>query len=244
MKLYGKLVSPHELNINQRDSMFYLMNCYFEGVIREAFESDLNDKKWVIVLYDKLSHNIQGFSTLQPLEVKVHNQPIRAVYSGDTIINKKYWGETELASIWGSLILKLIEDDPNTPLYWFLISKGYRTYKFLPAYFNEFYPRYDKITPEFEQQLLCSLAKKKFSELYDQSSGVISCIKGDHLNKEMAMIDTAHLNNPHVRFFLHKNPNYWKGEELACLTLLSTDNFRPLAKRIFKRYPQQMCASL
>ncbi len=236
MKLYGKLVSPSELTNIECNRMYSLMSRYFNGVSQQIFNRDLNEKQWVIILYDHASNIIQGFSTLQLINTIVQNLPIRALFSGDTIIAREYWGEAELPRIWGAHILQLIEDEPTIPLYWFLISKGYRTYRYLPVYFYDFYPRYDRVTPVFEQTLIANLSEKKFPGCYDPTTGIIRPQYMDCLHNDFASIEEGKLNDPHVRFFLETNPNYRQGDELACITLLSIENLKPLAKRIFARY--------
>ena len=34
----------------------------------------------------------------------------------------------------------LIDTHPRAELYWFLLSKGYKTYRYLPLFFHEFHP--------------------------------------------------------------------------------------------------------
>ena len=38
---------------------------------------------------------------------------------------------------------------------------------------------------------------------------------------------------PDVAYFLQCNPGYASGDELVCLCELSTDNMRPLTRRLF-----------
>ena len=45
-----------------------------------------------------------------------------------------------LAGSFGHFMLRMLKEHRGTPVYWFLISKGYRTYRFLPVFFNRFYP--------------------------------------------------------------------------------------------------------
>ena len=239
MRLSGSIHPSAELPPDVRDRMFALMAENFDGMFRETFEQDLAGKDWVIVLRDRETETIQGFSTLQQLEATVQGRKVRALFSGDTIIHRDYWGETELASVWGAHVLSLIEDAPAVPLYWFLISKGYRTYKFLPAYFHDYYPRPDQPTPPFEEELLALLAESKYPGCYDREAGVIRLEGSDRLNSDLAEITPAKLKDPHVRFFLERNPGFRDGHELACLTELTVENLRPLARRIFNRYRPQ-----
>src|SRR5205823_6261147 len=103
---------------------------------------------WVIQLIDPVTDALCGFSTQALLDVDVAGRrPVKALFSGDTIIDRGHWGVSALTRVWGRLALSLIDALPSTELYWFLISKGYKTYRFLPVFFREFYPRHDAPTP-------------------------------------------------------------------------------------------------
>ena len=236
MPLVGTVITPAELPREQRDRMYELMAEHFDDVHRHTFERDLAEKQWAVILRDGQTGAIQGFSTLMMVEVEIEGQPIKAVFSGDTIVHRDYWGESELASVWGTFVLSLAESHRGTPFYWFLISKGFRTYKFLPLYFRDYWPRHDAPTPGFEDQLLRELCEAKFPGRYDADTGVIrfAGLK-DRLREDLAEVSEGRLKDPAVRFFLERNPSYAEGGELACVAALHPDNLQPVAKRVLAR---------
>lgn len=236
MPLVGTIITPQALSDDARDRMFALLAANFEHVSREAFEADLAEKQWVVLLRDAQVGEIRGFSTLMLLTVEVEGEPIEAVFSGDTIVERDYWGESTLAGVWGAFVLSLAERRPERKLYWFLISKGYRTYKFLPVYFREYHPCVGSATPRFEQQLLSALAERKFPGRYDAASGVIRFDgEKDRLAPELAAVPEGRLRDPHIQFFLERNPGYAEGDELACVAEISAANFKPFALQVFAR---------
>ena len=51
----------------------------------------------MIVLFDRTMHRLRGFSTLKNAEVnREDGTRCRAVYSGDTVVEKAYWGQKVL----------------------------------------------------------------------------------------------------------------------------------------------------
>ena len=96
-------------------------------------------KQWVILLYDQ--SRLCGFSTQVLFDFPHENRDDKILFSGDTIIDKCRWGSLALPVAWGRLMLSL-ESRPHGELYWLLTSKGYKTYRFLPVFFHEFYPCY------------------------------------------------------------------------------------------------------
>ena len=66
----------------------------------------------------------------------VDGERLVGVFSGDTIIDQEYWGETELFRVWGEHVYELSERTPYASVYWFLITSGYKTYRFLPIFLS------------------------------------------------------------------------------------------------------------
>lgn len=99
------------------------------------------------------------------------------VYSGDTIIRPAYWGTPELPRSWIKTVLEKSADMPQ-PLYWLLISSGYKTYRFLTVFYKEFYPCYNRPTPPETQALMDHLAVERFGADYHPELGVARFTRG------------------------------------------------------------------
>jgi hypothetical protein len=238
MHLDAQIISVAELSPVQRDRMFALMARHFDGMSRERFERDLAEKNWAIVLNDPATRQLAGFSTQMLFDADVAGRSVRALFSGDTIVDRAYWGDNTLAHIWGQFALTLVDQFSALELYWLLISKGYRTYRYLPLFFREFYPRFDRPTPLCVQNVLDSLVRAKYPDSYDAAAGVIRADgSGERLRAELAEIPSRRGDDPHVRFFSTRNPGYVRGEELCCLAPLSRDNFTRAALRVIEREP-------
>src|SRR5262249_26242236 len=154
--------------------------------------------------------------------VDVAGRPVKALFSGDTIVDRDHWGDNALAHVWGCLALSLIDDHAGAELYWFLISKGYRTYRFLPLFFHEFYPRHDAPTPAEVKAVLDGLGRHKYPATYDAAAGVVRADRfKDRLRPGLAELTPQRLRDPHVRFFAERNPGHVHGEELCCLAPLT-----------------------
>lgn len=217
------------------DAMFRLYDRYYDATSETRFRADLRDKDHAILLFDR-GGRLRGFSTLGVDEVEFEGRAIRSIFSGDTIIEHAYWGEQALAFEWTRLAGRIKAAEPGTPLYWFLIVKGYRTYRYLPVFARRFYPTWSEETPPAWQRLLDHLAHRRFGRGYDRVRGVISFPESrGHLKPDWADVPAEDMDRPEVRFFLERNPGHARGEELACITELAAENLRPLARRVFSR---------
>ena len=163
----------------------------------------------------------------------VDGVPVGVLYSGDTIVDRKYWANNPLATLWGRLALQIIDLHPEKELVWFLISKGYKTYRFLPVFFESYFPRPNQSTPPRYGRIIDRVAGDKFGDRYLNSKGIIKAPDdGCRLRDHVADVTEQRLRDPHVRFFDAINPRHSKGDELCCIAPLSRDNFNAAAYRV------------
>lgn len=232
-RLTGWVQRPEMLTLAQRDQMCALLAQYFVSVTPAQFEHDLAEKEWVILLTDTTTGQIQGFSTLMRLRVMVDDQPVVAFFSGDTIVHRDYWGEVELPRLWGRHVFSLAETTcGDARVYWFLISSGYKTYRFLPVFFREFYPTYQRPTPLAIKRMLDALTQLKFPSEYDAERGLIRLAKAAPLRPGVAEVTERRLKDPHVAFFVAANPGHAHGDQLPCLVELTRTNITAAGRRI------------
>lgn len=238
MKLNGRLVRLDEVTGSERNQMFSLMETYYEHVDRPGFEADLNEKQWVILLQDASNGVVRGFSTQRMLDVVVDSRPIRALFSGDTIVDKEYWAHNPLAQVWGRFALSLIDANSSAELFWFLLTKGYKTYRFLPVFFHEFYPHYDGPTPDWASCVIDALGRHLYPAAYDSGAGIVRADPfGCRLRMKVAEITAQRLRDPQVQFFAEKNPGHARGDELCCIAPLTRKNFTSAAYRVIGSTP-------
>lgn len=233
MRLIGKVIDVKELTEQQIRQMFDVFSGYFENIDHGRFINDMREKQWAIILSDPGSGEIKGFSTMMLMRETIDGRNIEVLFSGDTIVDKEYWGSTELAHLGGKILLSFMQKINRPELYWMLITKGYRTYHFLPLFFNEFYPRYDKPTPDRVKKIMDVFAGRKYPANYSPEKGIVSFNgQKEYLKKGIGDIHDQKLNNPHIKFFCTKNPLYDIGDELVCLAPVTSENFKPVAYRM------------
>jgi hypothetical protein len=213
--------------------MFALFKQYYDAVNIEQFLRDLESKTIAILLQDS-NGDLQGFSTLEILFFETGDGPALAIYSGDTIISHEHWGEQQLSYAWCYFAGQIKAQYPDLPLYWFLIVKGHRTYRYLPAFTRKFYPNYRQQTPPNMQKIVDQLATEKFGDAYQPDTGILHFPQSrGHLRAEWAELSDAAKSKPHVAFFLRTNPGHISGDELVCLTELCDQNMRFVSRTAF-----------
>ncbi len=225
----------NRVSYNDINEMYALHTRYFEHVVFSTFLSDMSEKDWVITLCDEQGV-IVGFSTIQIIKMLVNNTEYAFLFSGDTVIAKEYWQRSTLAGSFSHFMVRMIDEMDGIDCFWFLISKGYRTYRFLPIFFNQFYPVYSKPTPLSYQRLIDHIGVQKYNGRYNAESGILEFAgQKDFLRPEFCAVEKRKLEDPHVRFFLRKNPHYYLGNELVCITDISYDNFNNRISKVLKQ---------
>jgi len=212
-------------------TLFALYTETFEGASREVFDADLDRKDLALLIEDGDSH--VGFTTVQVTASSFRGQPLRVLYSGDTVLRKEYWGTTALPRAWISLALS-IRGGAETPLYWLLLAGSFRTYKFLPLFFSSFYPRYGVCPPPAVREMADALAEERFGDRYDRVTGVVTFPGAPRLRKGVADLTPSCLMDSDTAYFVARNPGYAGGDELVCLCELSETNLTRAGRRMLR----------
>ncbi len=228
--LTGRTLATSELSAAQIGEMVALFALYYDDVALATFQRDLRAKNWVTLLFDCDAGRLRGFSTLHIYTTTFQQRPVSVVFSGDTVLERVYRGNYDLPRIWIHSVLDLCASLPR-PLYWLLISSGYRTYRYLPLFYRTFYPRHDAATPPETQALIDHLATERFGRQYDPQQGVVRFSQGaTPLRAGEGEITDDELADPNIVFFVARNPGHVRGDELVCLTEIDPANFTGLGR--------------
>jgi hypothetical protein len=225
------VISPDDLSGKETERLFSLYVAHYDAADRGRFLADLADKDHVILLRDAETGLTCGFSTQKVIRTELDGRPIRVLFSGDTIVDPSYWGEQELVRAWSRYAGRLLASE-STPLWWLLISKGHRTYLYLPLFFKSYWPRVDAPLPDDVRRLRHELSSSKFGAAWDPMRGVLRFEESlGQLKPALAEVPPGRRDDPRVQFFLESNPGYARGEELVCLAEISPKNMRSVALR-------------
>ena len=229
----GRLVRREDLTEAEREAMYALLAGSFAGVTRERFAADLAEKTWALLLEDETG--LQGFSTLLLYESSLPGEGVcTVVYSGDTIVDPAAWRSAALPRCWIGAVRRLREEYPRGRLWWLLLTSGFRTYRFLPVFWRDFWPRWDAPTPPEAQVRLDILARERLGDLYAPDQGIVRFPQPQRLRDKLDQVPEGRLADPHVAFFLAKNPGWREGDELACLTEIAEDNLTAAGRRMWR----------
>lgn len=257
-RLFGRLVDVVDVPDSQLQQMYGIFERYYDNVSWPSFRKDFREKSRVILLFDRRTGLLQGFTTLKTFRSVVQGEEVAGLFSGDTVVEREYWGQPALRATFFKAMLvtwweNLLESKGRRPFYWFLISKGYKTYLLLTNNFHTHWPRYNVPMPDREREIMRTFANSLYPgrvnerELKTFSRGrnisdersidralVLPFDDGAPcLREEVAPIRHDLLTNPKIRFFQIANPGWEEGHELCCLAPISPTIFAHFIWRLF-----------
>lgn len=223
--------TPKDAPPGVKARMLALYESLYELPSAGLFWKDLEAKEELLLLWQ--GDDLVGFTSVVRYGFAFEGTTYQVVFSGDTVVDRAHWGQQALALAWIRRAGAWSRERLETPTVWFLVVKGHRTFRYLPAFCHRFHPHWQH--PEGAwRRLADALARDRYGAAYDQARGVVSFPESHgHLRPEAASPSEAERQQPAVAYFLDRNPGYAHGDELVCLVPLSPDFLRPLARRYF-----------
>ena len=76
------------------------------------------------------------------------------------------------------------------------------------------------------------LARERFGQHYDAASGVVRFERPQILAPDLVTLPAGRMPDPHIAFFLERNPGFVRGDELVCLTRIDERNLTSAGRRM------------
>jgi hypothetical protein len=224
-------VSSLDESARREMASLYLEN--YDGTSEALFLDDLAKKDEVLLVH--AGYKLVGFTTIRVFEREWRAEAIRVVYSGDTVVDRAHWGQQALAFDWIGRMGALKRERPALPLYWFLLVKGHRTFRYLPLFGKSFHPHWNVDRSDLKP-LADALATEMFPNDYNPATGVVEFRDSrGHLKSDIALPSPSDLDRQEVSFFLRRNPGFQRGHELVCVCEVEAHNMKPLTLKLFQK---------
>lgn len=198
--------------------MYLLFQTYYRDVTEKLFLSDLSDKNYVLLFWDKkpTPEPLVGFSALY---VRTETSRAITIFSGDTVLHERCWGSKILQKSFSKFIAVTKFRNTHRKVYWMLMSKGYKTYLLMRKNFPVSYPNYLGATPKQCLQVRNEFYHKRYGQAFDDKTSLIRFDEPHGaVKEEIAVPSPAAIQaDPEIAYFIKANPNYLAGDELACI---------------------------
>lgn len=226
-------VERYDLSDWTISKMFELYSTYYTSVTEEGFRADLEKKNKVGMFLDP-TDRIRGFTTFSINPAGSGTEEYNVIFSGATVMDQSCWGGYDMIKGWSRTVRKLLDRNPDKKHYWFLITKGHKTYLYFPYFFKHYVPALHTPPNQMElKKIMDRTATKMFGDDYDPINGLIRFPDSRGELKPALAADTFHKKHKeHVSYFLKRNPNFYCGEELACVAEIHPKNMKGMVKNL------------
>lgn len=222
-EIYARHYSIRRVSVTDIRQMYGVFCQYYEHTDVETFLADLSKKSGVILVKTRDEKRVVGFSTVVNMKMKLEGIRGRGIFSGDTIMDKAYWGSRTLQMAFYRYVVREKLKAPFSPVFWLLISKGYKTYLLLANNFERYYPHPDNQHKELDT-IVRSYCDELFPGHFDPARGVLDFgTTAQRLREDVAGIsEEMRSRYPKIRFFEKRNPTWYKGTELPCVGVVDS----------------------
>ena len=177
-KLTARYRPLRAISVDDVERMHKLFSTIYENADVPTFLRDLSKKDGAILVRDKRTKEICGFTTIKKVPLWDGRRRAIGVFSGDTVLDPSCWGDRALKDAFTRHLLYLWLTSWGRPLYWLLISKGYKTYMLLVNNFVSYHPRPDGAVDPKLELLVRDYSEKLFPGKYDERRGVWASSRG------------------------------------------------------------------
>lgn len=196
------------------------------------------EKKATIDLYATYVDNGQlvGFTGLCYKKIEVDGKSYMAMYVGQTVVPAEYRGKSLIQKTIIKLLFKHYRTHPFTPLLVWNNAVTYRPYLIMAKGLKDYYPHAEKEYPTHYKNIQDKLGEIYYRKHYEPETGLVK--KDVNVMESHEVTYTANeLADPHIRYYLGRNPGSSQGHGLISFCVGSMGNLLFFVKkRLTKRY--------
>ncbi len=183
----------------------------------------------------KYKGEIVGIAAIDIFPEVFEGEKACSIYTGNTWVRQD-WRNKNLIQLLA--FMSMIESKIRYPfhrLYWFFGSNNYMSYRLLYSNFSRFWPALDVQTPEWELNYMRHLGELYFDSTLDRETLIWSQKGSRSFKEEDTVLADKHKKDPHIQFYLERNPGYMQGDRLMCMAPLDKNTIPNVANLVAKR---------
>jgi hypothetical protein len=216
------------------DEIWRLTQAFYDTQ-RGFAESRLKEHQWIVLFRARGERALVGMASVDVYPLEFRGRRLAVIYTSHVLLEPRYRGHNLIQRVGFRMFLETRLRFPLRRIYWFFDTFSYKSYLLLPRNFREFWPRFDRPTPEWEQALMNRLAADAYGSAWRPAQGVVARSGQKRLRPETAPLEDAPARTSHVEFFARTNPDHADGDMLVCLCPLTAANWISVGLRALRR---------
>lgn len=198
-----------------------------------GFRRDIEERERVAIYWD--GEDLVGLVTLDLRHETFQGRQVVGIYTGNTWLHPRWRGRNLIQRMGVLSYAESIVRWPRANKYWFFGSNNFKSYLVMARNLRDFYPSRHEPTPQFETDYICHLARVIYHADVDPDWLVYQPPAARSFSEDETRIPDRLTNDPDVRFFIDRNPNYPRGAKLMCLAPLTLTNWASIGRKAFAR---------
>lgn len=230
--IYARFTPVGDISVHEIRQMYQIFQKYYHHTDLDTFLRDLSNKTGVVLVRTRAEREIVGFTTVRIMDMQSGKLRGKGFFSGDTILEKQYWGSRAMQLGLFRVMLREKLRRPLRPVFWLLISKGYKTFLLMANNFENYYPNPENRRPEL-RQLVWQYCEDLFPGVYDPEKEVLDFGESAQCLREdvAAVSDELRRREPKIDFFQRRNPEWHRGTELPCIGVVDARTLMAFAMK-------------
>ncbi len=232
--LTGEIKETSSVSTEDINYIFHsLYKDYYDGVDEAYFLNNFRARDYALI-FSTASGEIKGFSLQEIIPTEVEGKKVLVLWAGDILIHPDYWGKNDYRIKLAAFCLKIHEENPDKLVYRLTTPKGHKTYMIVPKLFHRFYPSPEhNYYPDFEGKVIDNILLYKYTpEVYNKEKKILIPEEDAHrLATGFAQINDALLENPYIKCFYERNPDYQRGNEIPVISQITSENLKEQRRR-------------
>jgi hypothetical protein len=216
------------------DEIWRLTQTFYDTE-RGYVESKLKEHQRTVLFRSRGARALIGMVSMDVYPVLFQGHRLAVIYTSHVLLHEQHRGHNLIQRLGFRTFLETRLRFPFRPIYWFFDTFSYKSYLLLPRNFRDFWPRFDRQTPEWEHALMNQLAAQAYGSAWRPAQGIVARSGQKRLRPETAPLEQDLARTPELEFFARANPSHAAGDMLVCLCPLTAANWLSVGIRALKR---------
>ena len=223
MRLHVYVCPTEMMDESSVAELFKFLNNHLDSSVNiQAFQKVLLSYTYAVLFRERRDGSLRGLFVLSLDRCKKGEKCYAVLRPGLSFFEKEYRGGPYVYYVFSYFRIKEFFLHPFTQFYVFGKVFSYRSYAVLTHNLAHVYPSYNRDTPEDIKSIINGFADKVKlpGEVYDPDKFILKR-ETVAMKEFVSEPGDANINDPNIRFFVERNPDWSKGHQL--LTLSSVD---------------------
>ncbi|HET9862559.1 MAG TPA: hypothetical protein VFP37_03890 [Steroidobacteraceae bacterium] len=221
------------------DEIWELTRAFYDAE-RGYVEQRLREHQRIVLFRSRSERALVGMASLDVYPVSFRGRKLAVIYTSHVLLEERYRGHNLIQRVGFRTFLEARLRFPLRPLYWFFDTFSYKSYLLLPRNFRDFWPRFDRRTPEWEAALIDHLAARTYGPAWQPAAGIVARSGQKRLREPAAPLAADGIPGEDVGYFARVNPGHAEGDMLVCLCPLSLRNWLSLGGKALLRHRRRL----